>query len=252
LPYRVERQLVLSLPPLEVWQFLTRPELITDWFADCFHMEPGDPFIFDFGDGDFFAGDVVEWVAPEKLHLQWKFAGIGPRFDIVFTLQAANGATILTVTDTGSMSVEEAEGLTEGWADFLSRLESRVRTGEPARYRWSQTIGIAALLDEDVAEVRATVFDPAWLEASFGGSATVVSATDRELRLRFRGDSWRGSETAATVTLDRIEGKTYLGVVHTGWTELPEAQQIAERARFAMRWRDALGKLESKAVVAKA
>lgn len=52
LPYRVERQLVLNVPPLEVWPFLISPEPIWQWFADCAHLAPGDPITFDFGDGE--------------------------------------------------------------------------------------------------------------------------------------------------------------------------------------------------------
>lgn len=248
MPYRVERQLTLNLPRSAVWKFLTDPELITEWFADCSHLAPGDAFRFDFGDGDYFAGRVAGWEPPNLLHLKWKFCNLGPEFDIVYMLADAGGdATELRVSDTGSLSAEEAEGLSEGWKDFLSRLEQRISSGKPSRYLWSQTIGIAALADRDPEEVWSAITDPAWIAGAFGDAASIEAIEGREMRLHFRRDAWRDKATEATVGVSDVDGKAYVGVVHAGWTDLPEAQQIAERARFLGLWSDALQQLETVA-----
>jgi uncharacterized protein YndB with AHSA1/START domain len=246
LPYRAEQRMMLNASPAEVWELLTRPELIGEWFADCSYFAPGEQFVFDFGDGDYFAGRVVGFEPPSSLHLKWKFLGIGPEFDIVYHLRASGDGTELIVSDTGSLTREEAEGLTEGWKDFLSRLEARIATGSPARYRWSQTIGVGALTERAPEDVRASIGDQEWLKNAFAGStARKLPDEDGQIRLRFARDAWRGRQTEATVSVSDIDGKTYIGVVHGGWTELAEPLQIAERARFAALWREALASLES-------
>lgn len=248
MPYRVEQHLTLNVPCSTVWKFLTDPELITEWFADCSYLAPQEAFRFEFGDGDYFAGRVIRWEAPHLLHLKWKFCDLGPEFDIVFTLaEVAGGATEIHVSDTGSLSSEEAEGLSEGWKDFLSRLEQRISSGSRSRYLWSQSIGIAALANRDPEEVWSTITDPAWIAAAFGDAASIETIDGREMRLRFHRDAWRETTTQATVQMSDVDGKAYVGVVHAGWTDLPEAQQIAERARFVGLWRDALQQLETVA-----
>src|SRR5688500_17578832 len=58
--YIVTAQQQIPLSVHEVWDYLTRPELLSSWFGDTSHLGPGEHFRMDFGDGDFLSGRVIE------------------------------------------------------------------------------------------------------------------------------------------------------------------------------------------------
>lgn len=246
--YRVVRSIELRAAPAEVWPYLTDPELLAEWFAGTETFAPGEPFRFDFGDGDFFAGRVLGFDPPSRLVLHWKFMAVGPLFEIVYTLEASENGTRLTVQDTGSLSSEEATGLNEGWADFLGRLQGRIETGQPSRYLWNQTIGAGALIEDADASRLA---DPAWLCDAFGVTPR-VERSGSDVVLTFGSPGWDGKTTQATISVHKVEGRTYVGVVHSGWTDLPETLRIDERRRFANVWAAALAGVEQSGRVSPA
>ena len=69
---------------------LTTPGQLAKWFADTTHFAPAAPVRFDFGDGDFFRGEVVEWEPEIALGLRWKFVGHGPEYNVLFSLLGAS------------------------------------------------------------------------------------------------------------------------------------------------------------------
>src|SRR5205823_3337362 len=97
-----------------------------------------------FGDGDFFTGIVLNWEAPISLHLSWRFMGVGPEFEVRFSLLSQGEQTEVSVQDHGALTSEEAEGLHQGWEDFLMRLEQVIRTGQNSRYRWTEVISASS------------------------------------------------------------------------------------------------------------
>jgi len=147
--------------------------MLTSWFADSAGLRPGGPFHAAFGDGDFFSGMVTEWDPPISLGLEWRFLGVGPSFDIRFSLLPVGDQTELTVTDRGAASVEEASGLREGWEDFLMRCEKLVRTGENSRYRWTETFGGTAYVTQGSAVLPRLADRKLW-RAFFPGANTSV------------------------------------------------------------------------------
>lgn len=232
----------------DVWRHLTDGALLAGWFADTEGLRPGGEFVFSFGDGDFFSGRVAEWDAPHTLRLEWKFMGAGPTYDIRYTLRQAGDSTRLTVRDEGALTRGEAEGLAEGWDDFLSRLERRVRTGRPARYEWSEAICATALLGRQAPAAVGTLLNPDWWRANFPDARVAPEAAPgNAAKFNLREEAWGGAATEVAVTIRRFDGAAYAEINHVGWTALPPGRQIAERRRYAGLWAQALRRLERDA-----
>ena len=230
------------------WACLTCPEIMAHWMADTSRFEPGERFRLDFGDGDFFVGEVLDWQAPIELRLCWKFMGLGPRYDVTLMLSpVAGGCTEVTVLDHGSSTLEELAALREGWTDFLSRLVRYVCTGESTRYLWSEEIGLGAMLGDLDQRRPVELGDKDWWKSSFPGvDVRPVEADEDSLVLRFRDAGWQGIETEAEVVAEPLPSGLYVGVTHSGWPHLPAERQVQERRRYAGLWLAALRGLEEQ------
>lgn len=235
---------IASLPEA-VWPYLTVDERIGRWFADTTGLQASDRFRFDFGDGDYFVGEVTERREASVLGLTWRFMGIGPTYEIRFELATCAIGTRVSVTDRGSTSVEEAQSLREGWMDFLARLEQAVSTGRVTRYEWSETISATALVGQDAARIVAIVSEPPWWDARFPGADLSVSRIPGGVAAELRDPAWRGTSTRAELTVERRAGTVMLQVRHEGWARLPIEIRLAERRRVAGLWAVSLAQLEA-------
>lgn len=250
--YSLARQQEVPLSLDGTWQHLTEPRHLNLWFADVERLAPGEPFVFSFGDGDRFEGRVTGWDPPDRLQLEWRFLGLGPRFEITYHVGPLTaGRSEVTVVDRGSVTLEEVHALREGWEDFLRRLAAYAASGESGRYEWSRTIGLGATLGSVPEGGVPELDDPGWWQAAFGGAAVDLEARENGSRLlRVSEPSWGDVTTRAAVEMEEVETldgeATYLGVVHEGWTLLPEDRQLRERERFAGLWRHACRDLEEK------
>lgn len=237
----------------EVWRHLTDGALLTSWFADTEGLRPGGEFVFGFGDGDFFSGRVAGWDPPATLRLGWRFMGVGPTYDILYTLCRDGEATRLTVRDEGALTRAEAEGLAEGWEDFLTRLERRVRTGEPARYEWSEAICVTALLGRRAPAGVETFREPDWWRANFPGARVSPEGAQTDAaKFSLREEDWGGAATTVAVNVRRFGDTACAEINHAGWTGLAPGRRIAERRRYAGLWAEALRRLEREAGAAQA
>jgi uncharacterized protein YndB with AHSA1/START domain len=98
----VEREVLLDAPPEEVWEALTDPARLEEWFANDveFDVERGGVFRWDDGDVRY---AVVEDADPERrLAIRWWDPAGGEKSEVVFTLVAAPPGTRLVVTETAS------------------------------------------------------------------------------------------------------------------------------------------------------
>lgn len=232
----------------EVWRHLTDGALLSSWFADTEGLRPGGEFVFGFGDGDFFSGRVAGWDAPEALRLRWRFMGVGPTYDILYSLRPDGDSTRLTVRDEGALTSAEAEGLAEGWEDFLTRLEQRVRTKQPARYEWSETICVTALLGRHSPAGVETFREQDWWRANFPGArVSFDGAQGDEAKFSLREEGWDGAATSVDVTVRRLDDAACAEINHVGWTGLAPGRRLAERRRYAGLWAEALQRLERDA-----
>ena len=98
----VEREVLLDAPPEEVWEALTDPAQLEEWFANEveFDIERGGVFRWDDGD---VRHAVVEDADPRRrLAIRWWDPAGGEESEVVFTLVAAPAGTRLVVTETAS------------------------------------------------------------------------------------------------------------------------------------------------------
>ena len=92
----IVREIELESPPEEVWQALTEPERLEEWFANEVELEPepGGEGLFRWDDGEERRAVVREVEPGERLVLDWDDAG-----EVVFTLEEVPDGTRLLVRE---------------------------------------------------------------------------------------------------------------------------------------------------------
>jgi uncharacterized protein YndB with AHSA1/START domain len=103
----VTRELVLPAPPEEVWEALTDPERLKEWFANDVEWD-GDELVYRWDDGEERRARIEESLEPRRLGFRWR-DGDGEETSVTFELEEADDGTHLTVT----------EGVGAGWATAL-------------------------------------------------------------------------------------------------------------------------------------
>jgi uncharacterized protein YndB with AHSA1/START domain len=93
----VAREIVVSEAPEEVWEALTEPERLEEWFATEVELDarPGGEGIFRWGDGDERRAVVRELEETERLVLDWDDGG-----RVVLELEPVVDGTRVRVTET--------------------------------------------------------------------------------------------------------------------------------------------------------
>lgn len=240
--YTVVAQRQIPAPVEKVWDYLSKPELLSKWFADTSHIGPDAPVYMETGAGDFFYGSVVEWDPGIVLGLRWKFVGCGPEYEVRFSLLRRKQGTELTVQDRGAITVEEAECLRVGWSEFLMRFEKALVKNVNTRFNWRKSLTLTVRLAETKRQLLATALsDPRWYQVALAGvRAQIHEASDNEVTATIKHDAWGDAETRVRVRLKNIRGVDYAYVAHEGWTELPAEIAQAERRRFVGIWINAL------------
>ncbi|HEX5247063.1 MAG TPA: SRPBCC domain-containing protein [Gaiellaceae bacterium] len=94
---RVEREVVFPADPAEVWEALTEPERLEEWFATEAELDPvpGGEGVFRWGDGDERRAVVREAEPEERLVLDWDDGG-----EVVLELEEVEGGTLVRVCET--------------------------------------------------------------------------------------------------------------------------------------------------------
>jgi uncharacterized protein YndB with AHSA1/START domain len=92
----VTREIVFPVPPDEVWQALTDPDQLEEWFANEVELDPreGGKGVFRWGDGEEKHATVVEAAPGERLVLDWDDEG-----EVEFTLEEVEDGTRLLVRE---------------------------------------------------------------------------------------------------------------------------------------------------------
>lgn len=96
----IHREIVLPAPREEVWEALTDPERLADWFANDVDLDlrPGGRAGFRWSNGEERTAVVTEVEPEERLAFAWD--GDGEAGDVSFTLADDEGGTRLTVEET--------------------------------------------------------------------------------------------------------------------------------------------------------
>jgi uncharacterized protein YndB with AHSA1/START domain len=99
----MERTIELAAPPEEVWDALTRPELLADWFGAEIEIEPrrGGAVDARFPDGTRRRGLVQVADPPRRLAFRWRpvAPATGEPSVVELALRAEGETTILTVVE---------------------------------------------------------------------------------------------------------------------------------------------------------
>jgi uncharacterized protein YndB with AHSA1/START domain len=95
----VVREIVFPAEPDEVWEALTEPERLEEWFATEVELEPrpGGAGVFRWGNGEERRATVREVEEQERLVLDWDDEDGG---EVEFTLEPVPDGTRLTVRET--------------------------------------------------------------------------------------------------------------------------------------------------------
>jgi uncharacterized protein YndB with AHSA1/START domain len=92
----VEREIVVPEAPDEVWEALTEPERLEEWFASEVELDarPGGEGVFRWGDGDERRAVVRELEEPERMVLDWDDGG-----SVVLELEPVVAGTLVRVVE---------------------------------------------------------------------------------------------------------------------------------------------------------
>ena len=109
----VEREVVFPAEPDEVWEALTDPERLEEWFATKAELDatPGGEGVFRWGDGEERRATVREAEPEERLVLDWDDGG-----EVVIALEPVEGGTRLHVVETSPEFSTALELLALAWA----------------------------------------------------------------------------------------------------------------------------------------
>lgn len=93
----VEREIVVPEAPAEVWEALTEPERLEEWFATEVELDarPGGEGVFRWGDGDERRAVVRELDEAERLVLDWDDGG-----SVAIELEPSEAGTRVRVVET--------------------------------------------------------------------------------------------------------------------------------------------------------
>src|SRR6267142_3406666 len=109
---QVEREIIFPASPTEVWEALTEPERLEEWFATEVELDaqPGGEGVFRWGDGDERHAVVREVVEEERLVLDWEDG------QVAIELEEVEDGTRVRVVETTSAWSTALELHAQAWA----------------------------------------------------------------------------------------------------------------------------------------
>lgn len=117
----VTREVVLPAPPAEVWEALTDPARLAEWFANEVELEaePGGAGVFRWEGGEVRRASVEEVEPERRFAFRWSDEDApGEETHVAFTLEEVPEGTRITVT-------ESSAGPSACAAEWSSALELR-------------------------------------------------------------------------------------------------------------------------------
>jgi uncharacterized protein YndB with AHSA1/START domain len=149
---KIEREVHINASPATVFEVITSPEHLKEWWPDeaVFEPTPGAKGELVFGDRSSGAANipqltVVEVVPPRMFSFRWTHpegedAHEGNSLLVTFELTASGGGTLLRMTETGFREMgwevavleHEYQEHANGWNFFLPRLVAYAATVEAA------------------------------------------------------------------------------------------------------------------------
>ena len=113
----VEREIVVHEEADEVWESLTVPERLEEWFATEVELDarPGGEGIFRWGDGDERHAIVRELEEAERLVLDWDDGG-----SVAIELETVGDGTLVRVVETSPELAPALELSAVAWTTPLA------------------------------------------------------------------------------------------------------------------------------------
>jgi uncharacterized protein YndB with AHSA1/START domain len=98
----VTRELIVDAPPEEVWEALTSPERLEEWFANEveLELEPGAEGVFRWEDGEARRALVEEVEVGRRFAFRWREEESQEESYVAFTLVEIDTGTRVVVTET--------------------------------------------------------------------------------------------------------------------------------------------------------
>ena len=123
--------------PKEVWNYLTKPELIEQWLMKCdFKPTPGHKFQFiNKGKIDAFC-EVLKVIVPKLLSYTWRKGKSEEEITVdsvvTWTLTPKNGGTELHLTHNGFATLQAYTDHNNGWDFCVNRLIEHINSSNNA------------------------------------------------------------------------------------------------------------------------
>jgi len=136
---RIEQEITIEASREQVWDVLTDPEHISNWFGDSTQadLRPGGKMIFTWSEHGSHHAVVERIEPPEFFSYRWarpigEDPGEGSSTLVEFTLIAAGDDTVLRVVESGFASLHASEQdkdsavneNTQGWISELGELQA--------------------------------------------------------------------------------------------------------------------------------
>ena len=132
MPRSIEREIRVEAAPEVVYEVLSSPEHLREWWPDDADLEakPGATGTVSFGESKVVALTVVEADPPRLFSFRWDYEGevatVENSLLVTFELIPAGGGTLLRFAETGydesAKSDEVYHDHTSGWDYFLPKL----------------------------------------------------------------------------------------------------------------------------------
>ena len=118
---------IFSQSPEEVWEYLTKPELLEQWLGKTdFRPVPGHIFQFASPNGNHAHCEVLEVKPVTYLSYTWQKKSNGDkksyRSTVAWTLVPKENGTELQLVHGGFVSIEDLTGHEKGWKDCVQKI----------------------------------------------------------------------------------------------------------------------------------
>lgn len=254
----------LRPPTLEVWRYLSRPELLRLWLGEMdLELAIGGEFTLRAWNGDVVRGHVLQSDPPSVLALTWKPHGTGAESRVTIRLQGDGPGTRITVRHEGLSSEPERRQARRLWREVLGALRAALHEGRAHEWGATLPISVRTPLARSAADIWPLLSTSSGLEKwlahveRFDGAAegqfrftprfhgghvveegTIETMTPNSrvvLAMEWAGDSW-GGRTKVELSLEPDPSGVALLLLHSGFDRIAPEKAAVARREYAVAW----------------
>ncbi|HET9950179.1 MAG TPA: SRPBCC domain-containing protein [Candidatus Eisenbacteria bacterium] len=255
----------LRPPVLEVWRYLSRPELLARWLGNVdLELVVGGDFSLHAWNGDVVRGRVLLADPPSTLALVWKPQGTGAESRVTIQLKGDGPGSRISVRHEGLASEPERRQARRLWREILTALRSAIHDNADA-HEWGASLPISVRAplsrsSRDLWPLLSTAqglgkwighvdrFDGA-PEGLFrftsrvqgrdvAEEGVIEQMTDQNrviLGWEWVGEAW-GGRTKVEMTLEPDPSGAAILLLHSGFDKIAPAQAAIARRHYAATW----------------